>query len=108
MSATMAAAAPLYGTCTMLIPASCLNSSIVTCVVERLPTVPKRISPGLLLARATSSFTVLAGSEGCATRIKSDVEMRLIAAKSRNVSYGRLGTALWTTAFGVPLPTSSV
>ena len=63
----------------------------MTCAPERLPTEPKRISPGLDRARAISSLTVVAGSEGCATRMKSDVETRLMAAKSRSVSYGTLG-----------------
>src|SRR5262249_20030968 len=84
----------------MLIPASCLKSSPVTCAPEMLPTEPKRSSPGLARASAISSFTVVAGTEGCTTRLKSDVAKRLTGAKSRSVSYGRLGTAPWTTAFG--------
>ena len=48
--AVSAGAVPLYGTCTMSIPAVCFSSSVVRCAAAPMPEEPKLILPGLALA----------------------------------------------------------
>ena len=64
-TAMSAGAAPLYGTCVMLMPAIILNSSPARWPVPASPEEPKLIVPGFALASAISSFTEAAGSAGC-------------------------------------------
>ena len=77
MSAVMAGAAPLYGTWTILIPVSCCSSSDPRCGVVAFPADAKFSFPGFALARAMSSWRVLALTSGptattCGTRATSD------------------------------------
>src|SRR6202166_4029931 len=62
-----AGAAPRYGTWSMSTPAIILNNSPANCGVVPLPTDAMLILPGLALAYAMNSGTVLAGTEGCTT-----------------------------------------
>lgn len=41
------------------------NSSAEMCGEDPMPEEPKRSAPGLAFAHATSSRTVVAGTEGC-------------------------------------------
>src|SRR5712691_1299645 len=50
IKAVSAGAVPLYGTCTMSMPAVCFSSSVVRCAAAPMPEEPKLILPGLALA----------------------------------------------------------
>ncbi len=55
---------PLYGTCTILIPARLCKSSGARCVVVPMPPEPNVNLPGLRRASEISSFNVFAGTDG--------------------------------------------
>jgi hypothetical protein len=62
-----------------------LNSSPARCVPPPLPEEPK-LSPLPDLASAISSRTLLAGTEGWATRKTGNMAAKLTGAKSRSMS----------------------
>ena len=64
ITAVMASGAPLNGTCTMLILASCLKNSAGDDEVLATPAEEKLSWPGFSLASAMKSFSVLAGKSG--------------------------------------------
>ena len=53
---------PLYGTWIILMPACELKVSIARCTAVPSPDEPYEIAPGLALAMATNSASVLAGT----------------------------------------------
>ncbi len=59
ITSAMAGALPLYGMWVIFTPAIELSSSVARCVDEPLPAEPKLIEPGLALAAAITSCTVL-------------------------------------------------
>ena len=77
-----AAPVPLYGTCTIWIPAADLKSSPERWLVAPMPALPKLIVFGFALASSISSFTVFAGTLGCTTRRFGTTTRREIGAKS--------------------------
>src|SRR5215212_11585862 len=81
---------PLYGTCTELMPASVVNITPARWLDEPIPAEDMFSLPGCALASATSSFTVLAGNDGCATSTASAFTMLDTASKSFSTSKGRL------------------
>ena len=86
-----AGAVPLYGMFTMSTPDCILNASPAMCSDEPTEPIAKLSWPGLALASAISSFTLLAGSEGCATRIEGEVATSVSGVKSFTGSKGREG-----------------
>ena len=77
-----AAAAPLYGTCTISIPAFILKSSMERCGDAPTPEEPKLTLPGCALAYATNSFRVRIGIEGCT--MKTFGTPPIIAGKAKS------------------------
>ena len=64
--------------------------------------------PGFARARATSSPTLFAGTEGCTSRMFGTVTSRLTGAKSFTGSYGSLGNRLTLMACVPMWPIMSV
>ena len=85
----MAGPAPLYGTCTILVPIVLLNSAPERWPTAPLPELEKNMSPGRFLASATSSFTFFTGSEGCVSSAAGMSTMRPSGVKSLTASKGR-------------------
>src|SRR5918997_5410524 len=63
-----AAAMPLYGTCVSFTPVVVSSSAPAMCAGEPLPDELKLSCPGRVLANASSSFTVAAGTDGLAMK----------------------------------------
>ncbi len=82
---------PLYGMWTRLTPAIALNSSPDKCGAVPVPAEAKFNWPGRLFARAMSSFTDLAGTDGCTTSTLGAAVVSAIGAKSRTKSNGSFG-----------------
>ena len=60
---------PRYGTCSISMPAICMNSAPERCDAEPTPDEPKLSLPGLALAWAISSAVLRTGSAGLTTRM---------------------------------------
>ena len=86
-----AGAVPLYGMFTMSTPDCILNASPAMCSDEPTAPIAKFSSPGLDLARAISSRTSLAGTDGLATRMDGEVATQVSAVKSFTGSKGSAG-----------------
>src|SRR5678815_2231376 len=84
----IACPAPLYGTCTMSIPAILLKSSMPRCGPLPLPDDAYESWPGCDFAKAMSSLIVFAGTDGCTVITKGYSASRDTGAKSPSVSYG--------------------
>ena len=63
----------------------------IDCVMEPGPDEAKANSPGRFFAKAMSSLTVFAGSEGCAANVKEPWAREVTGAKSRAMSKPSLG-----------------
>src|SRR5262245_44219661 len=63
-TSTMAAALPLYGTCSIFTPACRLKSSPAICPVLPAPDVPHASCDGRAFASTINSFTERTGSDG--------------------------------------------
>ena len=59
-SSVVIGARPLYGTCSMSMPALVLNNSPARCAPEPLPIEPKVSAPGFAFAIATTSLKLFA------------------------------------------------
>ena len=70
----------------MLIFDSVLNISLPSWLPEPSPPEPKLSVPGLVFARLISSFSDLAGTDGCTTITLGTVASSVIGVKSRKVS----------------------
>src|SRR5512140_2912093 len=88
MTATIAGAAPLYGTWMILRPTIDLSTSPARWFPVPLPDDAKLICPGFDLASAMSSWTERAGTDKVTTRIYGVVAQKAIAAKSFTRSKG--------------------
>ncbi len=82
ISAVTAGPPPLNGTCTMSRPVMVLNSSPARWGRLPLPAELKKNFPGCALMSAISSASVLAGTEGCTTRMLVTEVMSVIGARS--------------------------
>ena len=80
-----AGATPLYGTCTMLIPADSLKSSAASWVVVPVPAEAKLSLPGCAFASCTSSASDFAGTAGCTTAMNGMLAISVTGAKSRTM-----------------------
>src|SRR5690348_7817012 len=89
-SALTAGALPLYGTCTIFVPAIDENVSPERCTIVPFPEDAYAISPGRDLANAMNSLTERAGSDGCTTMTSGVCATMAICEKSRTESYGSL------------------
>src|SRR5262245_28517019 len=78
-------------------PAMDLKSSPARCDAEPVPNDAIVILPGLALACAISSATVVAGTEGCATMIMGKLTTPATGAMSRWMSNGKLTNRLALT-----------
>src|SRR5690242_11636397 len=76
-----AGAVPLYGTWTILMPVIIIRSSVERCADAPTPLEAKESWPGFVLARATSSFTEVTGSELVTHRISGATATKEIGAK---------------------------
>jgi hypothetical protein len=92
-----AGAMPLYGTWTVLMPASKLRSSPAKCAPLPSPGEAKLSLSGFALAYAISSRKVFAGTEGCTTRTLGDCASSETGVRSRCVSNGSLGKSVGLT-----------
>ncbi len=79
---------PLYGTCTILVPAMVLNNSSARCPVPPTPEEPPLSD--LLLASAIISFTDLTGTDGCSTSTLVESTASVTGEKSLIGSKGSL------------------
>src|SRR5688572_25156090 len=104
----IAGADPLYGTCDICTPVSTLNSSPDRWIEVPLPLEAKLMVPGLDLATATSSGTVFAGTDGCATSTFGTPATSTIGAKSFAASYGIFAYRLVLIACVPTVPISNV
>ncbi len=89
-AATIAGAAPLYGTCVMSIPAALLSISPHRCPGEAGPADENVILPGLAFAADTNSASVFTLSDGCATSMFMVSPNAAIGSRSLRESYGVL------------------
>src|SRR5258707_14006788 len=90
----------LYGTCTMLVRDSVLNISPDMCPIVPLPAEPKLSEPGRALARAISSFTEVAATDGWMTNMTGEESINETGAKSFSGSYGSFLYSAGLTASG--------
>ena len=81
-----AAGFDLYGTWFSLMPTSDEKYSPARCPVEPMPAVAQPSWPGRALAKATSSFTVFTGTDGCTTSTCGAFEVPITGVKSRKMS----------------------
>src|SRR5215467_2483332 len=81
---------PLCGTCTRSSPNDIRNCSPARWGWVPVPPDAKLYLPGLALINATSSSTLLGGSEGCTERTAGDLTAIVIGAKSLTGSNGSL------------------
>ena len=88
MTSCTAGMLPLYGMWVSFTPATSWKSSPVMWVEEPEPAEPKLISPGLALAIATKSWTVLAGKAGFTTSARGRSTATRIGCRSFAGSYG--------------------
>ena len=77
---------PLYGTCPTSMPVMDFRSSIERCRLLPTPADAKLILPGLALAAAMNSASVLNGCEGCTTSTFGSETSCVIGVRSRNTS----------------------
>ena len=82
---------PVYGMWVIFTPARWLNSSSARWVELPTPDEPNEIVPGLLLASAINSLTVLTPSSGVTTSTVGVDVISAIGAKSFMMSNCRLG-----------------
>src|SRR6185503_2154372 len=75
---------PLYGTCSIFTPVIMLKSSADMWIEVPLPEEAKLIWPGLDLASAMNSLTVLAGTAGCTSMTFGTRATSATDAKSRD------------------------
>src|SRR4051812_15589166 len=91
-SRSVTAGAPLrYGTWVSLMPVNFSISTPDKCCELPLPDVAYVISPGRKRASAINSFTLRAGTDGCADNVFGMRVITVIATKSRIGSYGNFG-----------------
>jgi hypothetical protein len=86
IAAWMLGTPPRYGTCVIEMPACLFKVASDRCAVEPLPDVPALSWPGLVLASAISSLSVLTGRFGLAARTSGFSPARMIGSKSRSGS----------------------
>ena len=82
MTAVVASGAPLYGTCTMLILASCLKISAERYEVLATPAEEKLSWPGFSFASVMKSLSVLPGKSGGTIATSGTEATRETPAKS--------------------------
>src|SRR5258706_8483482 len=88
MRSVIAAAVPLYGTCTAFNCAIELNSSANRWAVAPVPEEENVYLPGFARTRAMNSFAFDAGKDGCTTSANGTALVRLTGARSVRGSYG--------------------
>src|SRR3989475_7213144 len=91
-TACIAGGAPLYGTCTRSIPASCLISSMHIRLGEASPDELNASSPGFAFAAAISCLIELTPMDGFTTNMAILSATAAIGARSLRGSYGALET----------------
>ena len=97
-SACVAGAPPLNGMCTTSVPVSTLNSSPARWPALPLLPEPNASLPGLALAYAMNSFTLLTGDDALTTSTLGVTAISVIGAKSFTASYGIVVYRLGLTA----------
>jgi len=84
--AVMEGLPPLYGTCTIFIPAIEMSWAIIKCPPLPLPADPYKIWSGRFLASAINSPTDFTGIDGCTINMPTCLMSMLTPMKSLSVS----------------------